>query len=158
MARSDDPNALFQRFCALDFYDPNAGDLKTHDGRNKRIAERLVNREAEFHNLVFKVKNFLKKNNADKYEISFWCNRGRHRSVACAMLFARILAREYHVDRVTHKSLVRHRYRQCSCWQCNKEEFPEALIERAEGVWQQAERVWKPRRTTDALLTPEPVR
>ena len=136
MKQADDPDACFHQFCVLNFSDPHAGNLRSHDGRNLRIAERLLNKEDQFRKLVRSVKFHLLNFDEDKSEIAFWCNKGRHRSVACAVLFQMMLAKDYHVE-VTHKSLTRHSDRQCSCWQCNNEPFPLALIQRAERVWRE---------------------
>jgi hypothetical protein len=98
------------------FWDPQGRGTR-HDGRNPVVWERLVhNHQKEFATLCGKVKKTL--GDGDSFTIiNFFCNWGKHRSVACAHLFGMIMKELYpmvNVD-VDHKSLNK-----CKCQGCNQ--------------------------------------
>ena len=68
------------------FRDPDAGSLRDHCGINKAIQLRIID-NSKFLDLAREVEDLVK---SDVERVVFMCKSGRHRSVACAEIFAGI--------------------------------------------------------------------
>ena len=71
-----------------EFYDPHAksSGLRNHDGRHPAIMVGLVTHSNFVATVLAPCKAHMKKHRRGHASIAFWCNRGRHRSVAAAEL------------------------------------------------------------------------
>ena len=67
------------------FYDPHAGELRKHDGRHPDIMEALDTHK-DFLKEVLTPCMHLEQRRGGRASIAFFCNRGKHRSVAAAEL------------------------------------------------------------------------
>ena len=82
--------------CAFDvrfFDDPDAGSLRSHCGTHPEIMERFVLNQ-HFKALLLAVKRRLHaiaQQGHDTVRLIFYCNKGKHRSVAAGTLFGRCM-------------------------------------------------------------------
>ena len=85
------------RIDCRDFYDPHNHE---HDGRHQAVQKQLLCTDhtqpapKRFIEICRQVRKHLRANAGRKCVITFWCNRGKHRSVGCAELFNSILSTE----------------------------------------------------------------
>jgi hypothetical protein len=79
------------------FYDPHNHE---HDGRHQAVQKQLLCTDhtqcapKRFIEICRQVRKHLRAHAGGKCVITFWCNRGKHRSVGCAELFNAILSTE----------------------------------------------------------------
>ena len=91
----------------------------TCDGRSFGVQQRLLQKEQSFAWLCRHVRTGMATHTGGAFTVAFWCNRGKHRSVASAELFAQIfLAMGLDVS-VRHVSIVNHGHG-CRCIECGK--------------------------------------
>ena len=110
------------------FYDPHAGELKKHDGRHPDIMEVLA-RHKDFLKCILKpCKRHLEEHCGGRASIAFFCNRGKHRSMAAAELLERTPndlpmagASNDIIKDTEHISLLRHRMH-CRCGVCGRKD------------------------------------
>ncbi len=101
--------------CIHQFKDPPT----THDGRNADVNSRLFRHHTKaFESLTRRVKKTLVSSKEKSMVMSFYCRRGKHRSVSCVELFGMMLRGLGLKVHVYHKSLVRHLDRACRCAVC----------------------------------------
>ena len=91
------------------------------DGRSRYVQDRLLSKTTNFQILCRQVKQVLRDHEHARLVLNFWCNAGKHRSVACTEVFAGIFRRVLGLDvSVEHRSLLKHN-RACGCKECNSE-------------------------------------
>ena len=117
------------------FRDPDADrELRAHDGRNPRIQQGLVGlHKYNFHVLAKQVAATVRdaiKRRRRGVALAFWCNHGKHRSVATAELMAAVFATKFHNVVIEHVALDYWRNR-CRCQACSRKLPPQALQEAA---------------------------
>jgi hypothetical protein len=118
---SHDKGCCFARDGAVhldvrNFHDPPT----THDGRNEIVWQKIfTNHPDVFTLLCRRVKEVMRESRQATLVLSFYCNGGKHRSVACAELFGAIATSFGLETEVVHKSLEFHRNRGCACSGCN---------------------------------------
>jgi hypothetical protein len=105
------------------FYDETRTNC---DGRSANIQYTILRwRLTNFEMLIGWVKQFLRRHRRGAATICFYCNRGKHRSVACACLFAQIFSMLDVPCTVEHRSLEHHE-QACNCPTCNAEPLQES--------------------------------
>jgi hypothetical protein len=94
------------------------------DGRNHDIQERIINgRSRNFKSLCKEVREDMEAERSQKFTLQIYCRSGKHRSVACNEVFARIF-RGLGMDVVVeHRCLFEHG-RSCSCSRCSEAALP----------------------------------
>mgnify|MGYP007096121299 CR=1 FL=1 len=105
----------FIRVDCRQFKDPRSD----HDGRNAEI-QRSIAQKPEFPEFLRYVKKQLWSNRGKNVKLCFWCNHGKHRSVACAeMLFGLLGHLQASCDiEVDHISLFGHNRTHRNCRVC----------------------------------------
>ena len=88
------------------------------DGRSFSVQERLLAKTQSFEWLCRHVRAGMAAHSG-AFTVAFWCNRGKHRSVACAELFGQIFLQMGLDVTVRHISMVRHGHG-CRCGECGK--------------------------------------
>ena len=102
------------------FRDPKS--RTSHDGRHPDVVIPF-SRHENFPLLVVEVKNIVQeklKTGADIISICFWCDHGKHRSVAAATIFGHVLSSKLNAVR----SRIRHLTQEMRCsrhWRTCKE-------------------------------------
>jgi len=99
------------------FRDPAAGELRMHDGRHPRIIRRLANHPA-YAEWAREMQGYLDEFASKAVRrplLVFFCNAGRHRSVAGSLILEYAAAQLGMACRLEHRSLSA---RQCSCQRC----------------------------------------
>ena len=89
-----------------------------HDGRNLEVQRRVAALPG-FQEIAQDVKKLLEQCSETTITMSFCCNHGKHRSVACAEIFGVVL-RQFGIEvEVRHVCLQRH-FRWCLCEECER--------------------------------------
>ena len=129
------PNLL--RIDVREFRDPPT----SHDGRHPEVQRRIVAKTYPFLLLCAKVHRHLKAHKGTTCAVAFFCNRGRHRSVACAELLFGVLGGVESMARcyleLNHLSLPWHCLG-CRCRNCDDARSTPAVLEAARAVWDRA--------------------
>jgi hypothetical protein len=107
-----------------DFRDPNADqNVRRHDGRNRHIQEGLVGAHRYKFMLLVRavVRDVQAAIRARKrgVAVAFWCNHGKHRSVAAAELMAGVMTSKFVNVTIEHVSLDYYGSR-CKCNECSR--------------------------------------
>ena len=107
----------FIRVDCRQFKDPRSD----HDGRNADI-QRSIAQKPDFPEFLLHVKKRLWSARGMNVRLCFWCNHGKHRSVACAELLYGLLNNveaDFPLD-IEHLSLFGHnrRHRDCRFCEC----------------------------------------
>lgn len=115
------------------FQDPDAGELRRHDGRHPAIIRRMVQKRPEFTRFLEDVDRVLSEvregaESGRQSRVMMFCRKGRHRSVAGTLIFAH-LARQSGVPcDVLHLDLER-----CGCELCDRS--AEARLDALHDAW-----------------------
>ena len=126
--------------CCLQFRDPS---YRTHhDGRNNQVIKRILWHEQEVLYVFKTIKDWLhaEYTGHQAFILGFYCNHGRHRSVAMSEIVSNIFQHEstascMRLGGVEHISLTRHRERHCNCYGCNHEGFDNEMIVKIMELW-----------------------
>ena len=117
-------------------HDPRAGSLRAHDGRHPMVISRMVAHEL-FTKWVKKAKpivdNLASGDGAGAtISVALYCNRGRHRSVAAAIVLAHVANKSgVFCTPLQHMSL-----QPCNCNQCGgNERERSAALRKAWAIW-----------------------
>ena len=127
-----------------DFRDPNADQAtRRHDGRNRRIQDGLVG--AHRYKFMLLVRAVCRDVRAAiqarrrGIAVAFWCNHGKHRSVAAAELMAGVFTLTFAKVTIEHISLDYYDNK-CKCNECTRL-LPQQDI--SEAAWRTFDEKWR---------------
>jgi len=101
------------------FRDPAAGELKQHDGRHPGIIRRLAAHPAyaEWARTMQERMDEFASGKVSYPFLVFFCNAGRHRSVAGSLILEYVAAQLGMGSKIEHRSLP-YNHKQCGCEVC----------------------------------------
>ena len=104
-----------------DLRDASTKALAIHDGRHPDILRTVLTHDG-FPGLLQEVKDIAEAGFDPNAEIRFFCNSGRHRSVAVATLIGRILTEAGYQVEMAHHGLAQseHKHDRAACRQCSQ--------------------------------------
>lgn len=107
-----------------------------HDGRHYGIQESLLCKEYKFLMLCSRVKAHMRRHRGDRCSLAFYCNRGKHRSVAVAEIMFSLVSSLADCE-IEHVSLDYHKHG-CNCGACSRQMVTRTVHERALTIWNRA--------------------